>query len=43
MDYCNNCDIAYEERYCPLCEANKEIKRLEEEIERLVSSLEKRS
>jgi hypothetical protein len=35
MDYCSNCDIAYEERNCPLCEANLEIKRLEKEIERL--------
>jgi len=35
MDYCGSCDIAYEGRDCPLCEAKKEIKSLEQEIERL--------
>jgi rubrerythrin len=35
MYYCNDCDIAHEERNCPLCEAKKEIKQLEQEIERL--------
>lgn len=32
MNYCNNCDIAHEERDCPLCEAKSEIKVLEERI-----------
>jgi len=35
MNYCNNCDIAHEDRDCPLCEAKEEIKSLEQEIERL--------
>ena len=35
MNYCNNCDIAHEERDCPLCDAKEEIKRLEQEIEDL--------
>jgi hypothetical protein len=35
MNYCNGCDIAHEEKNCPLCEAKKEIKYLEQEIERL--------
>lgn len=35
MNYCNNCDIAHEERDCPLCQAKEEIKSLEQEIERL--------
>jgi len=35
MYYCNECDIAHEERYCPLCDAKTEIKALEQEIERL--------
>lgn len=35
MNYCSKCDIAYEERDCPLCEAKKDITSLEQEIERL--------
>jgi hypothetical protein len=35
MYYCNDCDIAYEEKNCPLCEAKEEIKSLENEIDRL--------
>jgi hypothetical protein len=35
MNYCNNCDIAHEERDCPLCEAKEEIKRLGKRIEEL--------
>lgn len=35
MYYCNNCDIAHEEKNCPLCETKEEVKRLEKEIERL--------
>jgi rubrerythrin len=35
MYYCNECDIAYEGRDCPLCEALKEIEQLNKEIERL--------
>lgn len=37
MYYCNNCDIAHEERTCPLCEAKAEIKSLEERIKELES------
>jgi len=35
MNYCNSCDIAFEERSCPLCEANEKIEELAEEIKRL--------
>jgi rubrerythrin len=35
MYYCNNCDIAHEEKKCPLCEAKEEIKKLVKEIEEL--------
>jgi hypothetical protein len=35
MNYCNNCDIAHEEKNCPLCEAKQEIKALEKEIDML--------
>jgi rubrerythrin len=35
MYYCNECNIAYEEKNCPLCEAKEEIKSLNKEIERL--------
>lgn len=37
MYYCDNCDIAHEDRYCPLCEANAEIKNLVKRIEALES------
>ena len=37
MNYCNNCDIAYEARNCPLCAANTQIKSLEKRIEELES------
>jgi len=35
MDYCGSCDIAYEGRNCPLCEAIEEIEELKKEIERI--------
>ena len=35
MYYCNNCDIAHEEKNCPLCAAKEEIKQLEETINHL--------
>jgi len=35
MNYCTKCDIAYEEKNCPLCEAKKDIKALEQENQRL--------
>ena len=35
MKYCNDCDIAYEERNCPLCEAKNEINDLEGKIDLL--------
>jgi hypothetical protein len=37
MYYCNNCDIAYEERDCPLCAAYAEIENLKQQIEDLES------
>ena len=37
MDYCGSCDIAYEGRNCPLCEAKSEIRTLEERIKYLES------
>lgn len=39
MRYCNNCDIAYEERRCPLCEAKDEIRELSDKIEELTEKL----
>jgi hypothetical protein len=39
MNYCGSCDIAYECRDCPLCEANKEIKSLEKRVEELEDQL----
>lgn len=36
MEYCSDCDIAFEGRNCPLCEALKKI----EELEKYVSQLE---
>ena len=35
MNYCQGCDIAYEEKMCPLCDAYSEIKELEKRIEEL--------
>lgn len=35
MNYCSDCDIAFEERQCPLCDAKKEISQLNEKIEAL--------
>ena len=35
MYYCGGCDIAHEEKDCPLCNAQKEIDRLNKEIEDL--------
>lgn len=35
MYYCADCDIAYEEKDCPLCEAKEEIELLKGEITRL--------
>ncbi len=35
MNYCGKCDIAHEEKNCPLCESREERKSLEREIERL--------
>jgi hypothetical protein len=32
MNYCKSCDIAYEENYCPLCEANSEIEELKRNL-----------
>lgn len=46
MNYCRNCDIAYEERTCPLCDAKiendvlvDENEKLQEEIEELKEKL----
>lgn len=32
MDLCTTCDIAFEERDCPLCEAKSKIEELENKI-----------
>ena len=32
MNYCSSCDIAYEEKNCPLCVAKDEIQELKTEI-----------
>ena len=39
MNYCNYCNIAYDERNCPLCDANMKIKELEKEIDKLNNTL----
>ena len=41
MDYCNKCDIAYEEKNCPLCDANNKISDLESAISDLESEIKK--
>jgi cell division protein FtsB len=44
MRYCDECDIAYDLKNCPLCEANAQIEALEKEVEMLneeVQNLEK--
>ncbi len=33
MNYCRSCDIAHEEKNCPLCEAKETIREKEKEIE----------
>jgi hypothetical protein len=40
MNYCNKCEIAYDERFCPLCEAKEKIKRLEKYNEELFNRVE---
>ncbi len=40
MNYCKDCDIAYEEKDCPLCEAKKEIEELEKQIDDLNNQIE---
>ena len=35
MNYCNDCDIAYEEKNCPLCNVLEQIDRLKKEIQHL--------
>jgi anaerobic ribonucleoside-triphosphate reductase len=42
INYCNSCDIAFEERDCPLCEANKTIEELRKEIDSLNEQLDKK-
>lgn len=32
MNYCNGCDIAFESKYCPLCEANDQIGELKKSL-----------
>ena len=36
MNYCNGCDIAFENKNCPLCEAKKNITALNKEIDDLL-------
>lgn len=33
MNLCGDCEIVYDEKNCPLCEAKAEIRRLEKELE----------
>lgn len=40
MNYCGNCDIAFEEKNCPLCEANDEIKKLLDECLELENKID---
>lgn len=39
MYYCKECNIAHEQKNCPLCNANTEIQCLYEEINKLQSKL----
>ena len=39
MNYCKWCDIAHEERSCPLCYAREEIKSLAKQIGELEQGL----
>ena len=32
MDICNQCNIVYDEKKCPLCEAKEKIEALEEQV-----------
>jgi hypothetical protein len=34
MDYCGNCDIAYEGKDCPLCETMRTIEELNKELDK---------
>lgn len=40
MELCRSCDIVYDARICPLCEANKRIAELEEHLENANESIE---
>jgi len=40
MYYCSNCDICYEERNCPLCDAKEGLKNADEEIIRQEKTIE---
>ena len=33
MNLCNQCNIVYDERKCPLCDAKEKIEALEEQID----------
>ena len=33
MDICNQCNIVYDEKKCPLCEAKEKIEALEEQLD----------
>lgn len=35
MIYCPDCDIVYDTKYCPLCEAKDTIQELKNQIEKL--------
>lgn len=44
MKYCDSCDIAYESKYCPLCEAQETIEELSDglrERDNLIEELKK--
>jgi len=40
MNYCNNCDIAYEGRDCPLCDIKASLESADEEITRQEKTIE---
>lgn len=40
MEYCNKCDIVFDDKDCPLCVAKDAIKDLEKRVESLEEQLQ---
>lgn len=39
MKHCGECNIMYEEVFCPLCKANREIEKIENELHKLENEI----